>query len=146
MIPSRTLIPKLFGKLARTAHRSWPPALVAAIVAVALLSPSPAFALSGIYAQIGGGYGKYGGSELILQKTQDGGDVPLTGDACCAAGGPAFQLRLGYSIFGADGRYHEIPERPCSTENPDEERTPFTDKALEFLETIVSFAGGERFF
>ncbi|MCK6548230.1 hypothetical protein L6R52_20450 [Myxococcota bacterium] len=77
-------------------------ALLAALAAATALvaMPRPAEALSGLYTMVGVGYGKFGGSELILEESAQGNDLPLIGDGCCAKGGVAAQLRLGYSFFG----------------------------------------------
>jgi hypothetical protein len=65
-----------------------------------LLAPAPAFAIGGLYMGLGIGYGKYGGSELIMEEQPAGNDLPLMGEGCCAKGGMALSLRLGYSFFG----------------------------------------------
>lgn len=70
--------------------------LTSALVVV----PEEARALSGLYLQLGVGYGKYGGSELVLEEEANTVDKPVTGSGCCANGGVASQLHLGYSFFG----------------------------------------------
>jgi len=68
-----------------------------------LLAPAPAFAIGGLYIQIGTGYGQFGGSELITEEQPSGPDLPLTGEQCCAKGGFTLSLRGGYSFFGVAG-------------------------------------------
>jgi hypothetical protein len=75
--------------------------MLAISFAAALFLPSRALAVSGFYGQLGFGYGKLGGSNLITNK--QGADLPVTGDNCCPGAGPAAQFRLGYSIFGFGG-------------------------------------------
>lgn len=67
-----------------------------------LLAPAaPAFAIGGLYMQLGLGYGKFGGSELITEELPNGADLPeYDSSRCCAKGGLAAELRLGYSFFG----------------------------------------------
>src|SRR5437773_2301022 len=65
-------------------------AFFAMLTSGALLAPMSAFAYSGVYTRIGLGYGKFGGSELVLHETGADGDIPSSGDGCCASGGPAF--------------------------------------------------------
>jgi hypothetical protein len=68
-----------------------------------LLAPAaPAFAIGGLYLQFGLGYGQYGGSELVTEELPNGPDLPETDSSrCCAKGGIAADIRLGYSLFGA---------------------------------------------
>jgi hypothetical protein len=63
--------------------------------------PANAFAVSGLYGQLGLGYGKMGGSNLYTAKMGD--DLPITGAGCCPSAGPVTSLRLGYSLFGFGG-------------------------------------------
>jgi hypothetical protein len=79
--------------------------IVRSITLAALLAPTPALAIGGLYVQFGLGYGKYGGSGLILQEQPAGNDLPLEAgdDGCCGKGGLASQLRVGYSLFGFAG-------------------------------------------
>src|SRR5438874_1371250 len=73
----------------------------AALFAVIGACPRPALAVSGLYGQLGIGYGKFSGNSMITSKTTN--DVPVIGDGCCPSAGPAAQLRLGYSLFGFGG-------------------------------------------
>ncbi len=53
---------------------------------------------------------------------------------------------MGFSVYGeATGEYREDPERPVGLPNPDEDYADFDDEILAFLDTITTFAGGERF-
>jgi hypothetical protein len=78
------------------------------VIAGALLVPAHAFALNGLYIQLGLGYGKFGGSELIMEEQPSGADLPLEGEGCCAKGGLGLDLRLGYSFFGIAGEVGAI--------------------------------------
>src|SRR5688572_12826776 len=75
------------------------------VLATLLLLPaSQAFAIGGLYLQLGLGYGKFGGSELIVEELPTGPDLPETDSSrCCAKGGLAGELRIGYSFFGIAG-------------------------------------------
>ncbi|MEX1255885.1 MAG: gluconate 2-dehydrogenase subunit 3 family protein [Dehalococcoidia bacterium] len=54
---------------------------------------------------------------------------------------------LGYSIFNAaTNEYEELPERPLSTENPDEDFSGLQGDVLEFIAAITLGQGGQRFF
>ena len=54
---------------------------------------------------------------------------------------------LGYSIFNTTtNTYNEIPERPVSTANPDEDFTGFDDETAELIGGIATAIGGGRFF
>lgn len=75
--------------------------LIARLMLIGLFAvPAQAFAIGGLYVQFGLGYGKYGGSELVLEELPAGNDVPASGEGCCAKGGMALSLRAGYSFFG----------------------------------------------
>jgi hypothetical protein len=72
-------------------------------IAFALVAGAPGSALAaeGLYFGLGVGYGSFSGSNLITQKIPGSADRPVTDPAsCCAGGGLAFDLRLGYAIFG----------------------------------------------
>ncbi len=73
------------------------------ILGALLCAPTAANAASGLYLQLGLGYGKFGGKELVIQEQSVGGDRPDTGTACCDPGGLASQFRLGFSLFGFGG-------------------------------------------
>jgi hypothetical protein len=62
-------------------------------------SPASARAASGLYLQLGAGYGEWTGSELITRETGEN-DRPFTGEGCCPSGTLSAQLRLGFSILG----------------------------------------------
>lgn len=71
-----------------------------------LLTPVRADAASGLYLQLGFGYGQFTGSELVTNErpNMDIGDFPDTDpDTCCPSPGLATQLRLGFSLFGFGG-------------------------------------------
>ena len=54
---------------------------------------------------------------------------------------------LGYSIYDiSTGGYKERPDKPNSTQNPDEDFKGFSVPTLEFLNAIVTGIGGKRFF
>lgn len=55
------------------------------------------------YANIGLGYGKLNGNNLIVTETA--GDLPVASSdpTCCPEGGLAFDVRLGVKLFGAFG-------------------------------------------
>ena len=65
---------------------------------------SPAEASSGLYLQLGLGYGQFSGSELVVFQTPEAGDIPdIDPDRCCAGPGLAAQGRVGFSILGFGG-------------------------------------------
>lgn len=79
---------------------------VAAGMLALLLVPQSAEAASGLYLQLGLGYGQFSGTELIVNETAGGniGDFPdMSAETCCPSPGLATQLRLGFSIFGFAG-------------------------------------------
>jgi hypothetical protein len=82
-------------------HRPSAP-LAAALV---LLAAGPAEAASGLYLQLGLGYGKFSGSELVIQeRPNQTGDIPEDDAAtCCPAPGLVSQFRAGFSILGFGG-------------------------------------------
>jgi hypothetical protein len=54
---------------------------------------------------------------------------------------------LGYSIYDASTEtFHEIPERPLSTPNPDEDFAGFSDSTVDLLGRLAPGLGGKRFF
>jgi hypothetical protein len=78
----------------------------AALLATALLlAGAPAEAASGLYLQLGLGYGKFSGSELVIQeKPNQNGDIPEDdAETCCPAPGLVTQFRAGFSILGFGG-------------------------------------------
>ncbi|MCA9548732.1 MAG: hypothetical protein KC933_01780 [Myxococcales bacterium] len=94
--------------LGRTAR--WPTlaALGAALWLALALNPTAAEAGSGLYLQLGLGYGSFSGTELVTQEVPGGkdgiGDYPDTDSAtCCPGPGLATQFRLGWSLFGFGG-------------------------------------------
>jgi hypothetical protein len=78
-----------------------PARAASALFTLLFLLPTPALAVSGLYGQVGLGYGKLGGSNLYTNKMDM--DLPVTGDNCCPSAGPVTSLRLGYSLFGFGG-------------------------------------------
>lgn len=70
-----------------------------------LTFPAAGQAASGLYLQLGIGYGAFGGSELVVQEdTSQAGDFPDTDpDRCCPPAGLAGQFNVGFSIFGFGG-------------------------------------------
>lgn len=80
--------------------------LLATVVLTA--SAGPAEAASGLYFQLGLGYGAFSGTELITQEEPGGvngiGDFPdMSPETCCPGPGLATQFRLGWSLFGFAG-------------------------------------------
>lgn len=62
-------------------------------------SPASARAASGLYLQLGGGYGAWSGNELVTREQDGTGDLPVMGEGCCPSGSLALQARLGFSLF-----------------------------------------------
>lgn len=86
----------------RKANVSLPPILAGALMTLALVAPArPALAISGFYLQVGGGYGKLAGSDLIVTKANGGNSQPAPNGS--PDPGPTAQARLGYSLFGFGG-------------------------------------------
>lgn len=76
------------------------------VLAIGLLMAvcRPAYAISGLYLQLGGGIAEYSGRQLIVREDPNRDTFPETdGDACCVPTAIAAQFRLGYSIFGFGG-------------------------------------------
>lgn len=73
--------------------------LVSVVLCAFLGSPASARAASGLYLQLGGGYGDWTGNELVTREAPGAGDIPATGDGCCPSGTLSAQLRVGFSIF-----------------------------------------------
>ncbi|MEO1234091.1 MAG: hypothetical protein AAFZ18_34875 [Myxococcota bacterium] len=69
------------------------------VLCAVLGSPASARAASGLYLQLGGGYGAWSGNELVTRELDEPGDVPLTGDGCCPSGSLALQARFGLALF-----------------------------------------------
>lgn len=68
-----------------------------------VIAPRKAQAAFGLYAQVGLGYGQFGGSELVTEDDKSRSDdfpIEAGADGCCAKGGVAFQVRAGYVLFG----------------------------------------------
>ena len=65
-----------------------------------LCSPASARAGSGLYIQLGAGYGDWSGQELVTRELDGDGDIPSSGAGCCPSGTLSTQLRLGVSILG----------------------------------------------
>lgn len=83
-------------------------ALFFAFVLAPTFAPGTAEATSGLYLQLGLGYGQFSGSQLITEEVPGGrngiGDYPdEDADTCCPSPGLATQLRLGFSLFGFGG-------------------------------------------
>lgn len=77
-----------------------------ALMLAILLAPQSAEAASGLYLQLGLGYGQFSGTELVTHETANANiaDFPdYNSDTCCPSPGLATQLRLGWSIFGFGG-------------------------------------------
>lgn len=76
-----------------------------AALALAVLIPSAAQAASGLYLQLGVGFGNFSGSELVTQEDPSRpGDLPLDNpNECCPGSGLAAQFRTGFSILGFGG-------------------------------------------
>ncbi|MBX2814078.1 MAG: hypothetical protein KTR25_19870 [Myxococcales bacterium] len=62
-----------------------------------LSSPASAQAETGLYIQLGGGYGDWSGTDLVTAE-RDNGEVINNG--CCPSGTVVGQARLGFSILG----------------------------------------------
>lgn len=75
------------------------PALLLVVCAFTGL-PASAHAGSGLYLQLGAGYGDWTGDELVTREAPGGGDVPEIGAGCCPGGTFSGQLRIGVSILG----------------------------------------------
>lgn len=103
MIFGRISTPHLLRAPGKPAGRALLRVTLLAACVIAL--PQQALAVSGLYGQVGLGYGKLSGSNLITNKLPGvDGDVPDHSSAgCCPSGGLAAQLRLGFSIFGFIG-------------------------------------------
>jgi hypothetical protein len=76
--------------------------LLTAILLGPTLGAPAAEAATGLYLQLGLGYGKFSGSQLITQEDSTQlGDIPLLDtNECCPAPGLASQLRVGFAILG----------------------------------------------
>ncbi len=61
-------------------------------------APASAEAGTGLYLQLGLGYGGWSGTELV---TREAGGVPAVGEGCCPSGTLAAQTRLGFKLFGS---------------------------------------------
>lgn len=77
-------------------------------LALVMVTSTPAWALSGLYLQLGGGIADYSGTQLIVKEDPNSSlMVPsppdLRSDSCCAPLAMAAQFRVGYSIFGFGG-------------------------------------------
>ena len=80
--------------------RTSAPALVA--MAMVMATSSPAYAVRGLYLQLGGGYANISGSQLIVNELPNG-FPDENADTCCAPAAVAASFRLGYSILGFGG-------------------------------------------
>lgn len=73
--------------------------LVPLVLCAILCSPASARAASGLYLQLGVGYGDWTGTELVTREAPGGGDIPATGAGCCPSGTLSSQFRVGFSLF-----------------------------------------------
>ncbi len=82
--------------------------------------------------------------EGMLCAPEYGGNTNRIGWNLCGYDGDS--QPLGYSIFDETTlRYHERPDKPTSTANPDEGFSDFDEPLQEFLTIIVKSVGGPHF-
>jgi hypothetical protein len=91
-------------------HRISGIGLAAPLAIAALLVPTKAHAISGLYAHIALGYGQFSGDQLIVEEEPAGPDIPKMGEGCCVPGGFAGDLRIGFSFFGIAGELGVVGE------------------------------------
>lgn len=85
----------MFARRAR--HRWWTLPLVVCAFAG---PPASARAASGIYLQLGLGFGEWTGEELVTREQPGTGDIPSVGSGCCPGGTFSGQFRAGFSFLG----------------------------------------------
>jgi hypothetical protein len=83
--------------------------------------------------------------EAAYAAPEYGGNVDLAGWTSSQFEGDS--QPLGYSVFNlTTNESEELPEHPLSTENPDEDFAGLQGDVLDFVETIATGQGGQRFF